>query len=195
MRPTQIVIVLSAIILAIVVTLSCRDRSPSYIADIKAGMPSGGLPQASGKLYLNSSHVRLDWGLFADVFDLKDRTGWRILSDTKTYQELCSKDLSTSVPEMTGGSLCPHAQLPSECKLVGAENVGGRTVKKWDLYNPKGFHVYYWIDEKLGITMRMAFADDTTYQVTNLRQDFISDSLFELPSGYKKVERQFNPCR
>ena len=94
---------------------------------------------------------------------------------------------------MTSGSLCPHAQVPSACQLVGTETIDGRATKKWDVYNPKGFHVYYWTDEQLGITLRMDFAEETTYQVTHLHQDSVSESMFQLPSGYDKVERQFKP--
>ena len=99
MRPSiGKILVLSVIILSIIVTDACRERRPSYSADIWQGMPSAALPQVSGKLYLSSGHIRLDWGLFADVFDLKERKGWRILSGTKAYQELGSRDLSTYVP-------------------------------------------------------------------------------------------------
>lgn len=54
---------------------------------------------------------------------------------------------------MKNGSLCP-AQVPSACKLVGHEELDGRMANKWDVWNPHGFHVYFWTDEKLGITLR-----------------------------------------
>jgi hypothetical protein len=55
---------------------------------------------------------------------------------------------------MKNGSLCPHAQVPSACKLVGHQELDGRMANKWDVRNPHGFHVYFWTDEKLGITLR-----------------------------------------
>ncbi len=142
----------------------------------------------SGRLYLKNGHIRADWGSVADVFDLKQRKGWRIVARLKMYEELGSKDLSTYAPEMTSGSLCPHTQVPSQCKLLGAEAIEGRSVKKWDVYNPKGFHVYFWTDEQLGVTVRMTMGDITTYEVKNLGQNSVSDSMFQLPSGYEKVE-------
>jgi hypothetical protein len=167
----------------------CRAQAGSYTADVSSGLPNGLSPRLSGKLYLAGDHVRIDWGVFADVFDRKQRKGWRIQDNTKTYQELGSKDLSTYVPEMTDASLCPHTQVPSECKLMSSEVIDGRSAKKWDVYSPNGFHVYFWTDEKLGITLRMAMGETTAYQVTNFSPTSVSESMFRLPSGYEKVDR------
>jgi hypothetical protein len=178
---------------AVFLIAGCRAQTKSFTADVTTDRAFAGLPPMSGKLYLTGNHIRVDWGLFADVFDLTERKGWRILSDSKAYQELGSKDLSTYAPEMTNGSLCPHAQVPSQCKLLGTEVVEGRAAKKWDVYNPNGFHVYFWTDEKLGVTLRMAMGDTTAYQLANFHQNSVSESMFQLPTGYQKVERPFKP--
>jgi hypothetical protein len=47
--------------------------------------------------------------------------------------DLIDKDLSTFAPQITNGSLCSYAQVPSMCKLVGREEVNGRIANKWDL--------------------------------------------------------------
>jgi hypothetical protein len=123
-----------------------------FTADVSMDANIPGASGLTGKLYLSNSHLRIEWGLFTDVFDLNKRTGWRIITESKTYWDLAGKDLSTYPPEMTNGSLCPHAQVPSACKLLGQEELEGRMANKWDVWNPKGFHVYYWTDKKLGIT-------------------------------------------
>lgn len=180
--------ILTIIVSAFCLIAGCRAQSPSYTAEVQINRTFVGLPPMSGELYLSSNRIRVDWGVFAEVFDLKERKGWRILSDSKKYQELASKDLSTYVPEMTNGSLCPHAQVPSQCKLLGTEVIEGRAVKKWDVYHPNGFHVYFWTDEKLGVTLRMVMGDTMAYQATNFHQSSVSYSMFELPVGYEKVE-------
>lgn len=185
-------LVLPAAIVAISL-FACRPKTTSFTAEVSSGMPSAGLQEMSGKVYLNTRHLRIDWGFFADVFDLKERKGWRISSSTRTYQELGSKDLSTFAPEMTNGSLCPHTQLPSQCKLVGTEMIEGRNSKKWDVYNPNGYHVYFWTDEELGITLRMAYDETTVYQVRGLRQEPVSETVFQLPDGYEKSDRPYKP--
>jgi hypothetical protein len=188
----RVVLVLLAAILAISV-FACRAKTTSYTADVTSGMPSAGLQPMSGKLDVNTRHLRIDWGFFADVFDLRERKGWRVSSKTRTYQELGSKDLSTFAPEMANGSLCPHTQLPSQCKLVGTEIIDGRNSKKWDVYNPNGYHVYFWTDEDLGITLRMAYGETTVYQVRGLRQEPVSETVFQLPDGYEKIDRPYKP--
>ena len=125
----------------------------------------------------------------ADIFDLKSRTGWRIFPANKSYEVLGSKDLSTYAPEMENGSPCPHATFPSSCRLAGNETLEGRAAKKWDLYNPnKGFHVYFWTDEKQAVTLRMEIGDAATYKASNIRVGSVPDSMFELPSGFDRAE-------
>lgn len=190
---TRTIVILSAFFLVLLTTDACRTRTQSYTAEITLTEPFAEPQQLSGNLYLSGDHIRVDWGLIADVFDLKQRTGWRLWRDTKTYQQLGSKDLSTFAPEMIEGSLCPHTQVPSQCKLIDSEVLEGRSAKKWDVYNPKGFHVYYWTDAQLGITLRMAMGEGVVYQATNFRQNSVSSSMFQVPTGYQKVERPFKP--
>ncbi|HSY90224.1 MAG TPA: hypothetical protein VK812_02570 [Candidatus Binatus sp.] len=168
-----------------------------FTADVATDPQIPGATRLTGKLYLSNSHLRIEWGLFTDVFDLNKRTGWRVITGTKTYWDLADKDLSTYAPEMTNGSLCPHAQVPSACKLAGQEDLEGRMANKWDLWNPKGFHVYFWTDKKLGITLLSEVGDAThrvtTYQVKNLRGGTVADTMFELPAGYTRYEGQWRP--
>ncbi len=163
-----------------------------FTADVAMDSHLPDVSKVDGRLYLSNGHLRIDWGPFTDVFDLNKRTGWRVLPGTKTYFELGDKDLSTYVPEMTSGSLCPHAQVPSACKLVGHEELDGRKVTKWDVWNPHGFHVYFWTDEKLGLTLR-AEIGDATYVVKNLREGTVAGTIFELPAGYAKYQGQWKP--
>jgi hypothetical protein len=169
-----------------------KETESSFTADINMSSTVPGMGTLSGKLYLGGSHLRADWGQFADVFDLRERKGWRIIPP-HSYQDLVSKDLSTYAPEMTDGSPCPHAQVPSACKLVSTEVMNGREAKKWDIYSPSGFHVFFWTDKALGITLRMAIGDAASYEVKDLRGHTVSESLFELPAGYQKLDRSFRP--
>ncbi len=175
---------------AIVGLLACQ-RPNGFTAEIFTTTQIPGAPKLSGKLYLRGKHLRLDWGQFADIFDVQQRKGWRIIDGAHAYQELNSKDLSTYAPEMVNGSLCSHAQVPSACKLLSMEKIGGRAVKKWDVYNPKGFHVYYWTDEALGITLRMDLGDAATYEVKNLTEHSVPDSMFAFPVGYTRMDKWF----
>lgn len=164
----------------------------SVTADVTTDASAAIGSKLSGKLYLSNGRLRIDWGGFAEVFDLTKRTGWRVLASFRTYQDLVDKDLSTYAPEMTNGSLCPYSQVPSACKLIGKEEVNGRVANKWDLWNPRGFHVYFWTDDKLPITIRCDIGE-TRYEVKNLRKATLSNALFELPAGYQRVDRPHVP--
>ena len=176
--------------LLVIGPLACQ-RPNGFTADIFTTTQIPGAPNLKGKLYLRGKHLRLDWGQFADVFDVQQRKGWRIIDAAHAYQDLGSRDLSTYAPEMIDGSLCPHALVPSACKLLGTEKIGRRAVKKWDVYNPKGFHVYYWTDEALGITLRMDLGDGDTYEVRNLTEHSVPDSMFSFPAGYTRMDKPF----
>lgn len=175
---------------ALLLMLTACNRP--FTADVAMDAHIPGTSRITGKLYLSHKHLRIDWGPVAEVFDLNKRTGWRVFTGAKTYWDLVDKDLSTYAPEMTNGSLCPHTQAPSACKLVGQEELDGRMTDKWDVWNPHGFHVYFWTDKKLGITLR-AEIGGAIYQVKNLREGTVADTMFDLPAGYTRYEGQWNP--
>ena len=160
----------------------------SVTADVTTDASAALGSKLTGKLYLSNGRLRIDWGEFADVFDLAKRTGWRIPAFSKVYVNLSDKDLSTYAPQITNGSLCPYAQVPSMCKLVGRQEVNGRIANKWDVWNPRGFHVYFWTDDALPITLRCDIGE-TRYEVKNLRKATLNSSMFELPAGYERVEK------
>jgi hypothetical protein len=164
----------------------------SVTADITTDASVAIGSKLSGKLYLSNGRLRIDWGEFAEVFDLTKRTGWRVLASSKMYQDLADKDMSTYAPRMTNGSLCPYSQEPSSCKPIGKEEVNGRVANKWDVWNPRRFHVYFWTDDTLPITIRCDIGE-TRYEVKNLRKATLSNTLFELPAGYQRVDRSHTP--
>ena len=184
---SQVLRTITLVLLVLLSTFACNGgkhrAATSFTGDVIMDSHIPGAPTLSGKIYLANEHLRLDWGVFADVINLSTRRGWRLVDETKIYANLRDKDLSTYAPEMTNGSICPHSNDPSMCKLVGQEEIGGRIANKWDIWNPKGFHVYYWTDQKLGITLRCKI-DNALYEVSHLHENSVDDGLFTLPPGY-----------
>lgn len=182
--------------LLLILALACNRTGSgtkgSFTADIMMDGGFPGSPRLTGKLYLSDRHLRVDWGDIADVFDLTQRKGWRIIPAMHVYQDLADKDLSTYAPEMTNGSICPHTNLPSDCKRMGKEEMNGRMTNKWDVLNPHNFHVYFWTDDKLEIALRCDIGNPV-YNVSNLREAAVDKSVFELPSDYKRAERLWKP--
>ena len=194
MRASHMRRIIVLLLLLVSLVMGChRKAADAFTADIVMDAHVPGAPRLTGKLYLGDGHLRADWGNVADVFDLRQRKGWRILLPAaKTYMDLGSKDLSTYAPEMTNGSPCPHAEVPSACKMVGKEKIDGRMANKWDLWNPRGFHVYFWTDEALEVTLRSEIGD-AIYEVKNLRGSPVSHAMFELPAGCERLERPWKP--
>src|SRR5579863_7255728 len=100
--------------LFLLLVLGCNrnssDAKGSFTADAEMNGGFSGSPRLTGKLYLSEGHLRIDWGPFADVFDLRQRKGWRIVPETHTYEELADKDLSTYAPKRRMGQ---SAQTPT----------------------------------------------------------------------------------
>jgi hypothetical protein len=184
----QTVLLVPLVVFLIGCNRNAAHASDSVTGDVTMDARAATGNRLTGKLYLSNGRLRIDWGVFADIFDLTKRTGWRIFDSSKTYTDLADKDLSTYAPEMTNGSLCPHVQVPFACKLLGKEKMNGRVADKWDVWNPRGFHVYYWTDDKLAITLRCEIGE-TIYEVKNLRNAPATDSVLELPAGYERTKR------
>jgi len=181
------------VLFPILLLLAGRNRNnihadDSVTADVTTDASVALGTKHSGKLYLSNGRLRIDWGKFADVFDLAKRTGWRVPASSKVYVNLADKDLSTYAPQITNGSLCLYAQVPSMCRLVGREEVNGRVANKWDIWDPRGFHVYLWTDATLPITLRSDIGE-TRYEVKNLRKATLNSSMFEFPAGYERAEK------
>ena len=51
------------------------DANGPFTADIAMDGHIPGAPRLTGTLYLSNGHLRADWGVFADVFDLRLRRG------------------------------------------------------------------------------------------------------------------------
>lgn len=166
---------------------ACRKSDSSLVGDVTLVSNVEGMVGMSGRVYLKGNRIRIDWGEMADVFDLRTRKGWRLFTVSKAYQDLGSKDLSTYAPEMTNGSPCPTSEIPTQCKFLAREEIDGRITNKWSLRSSKGFDVYYWTDDTLGVTLRMKIGDAAGYEVKDLTTHSIPDSMFELPAEYQKL--------
>jgi hypothetical protein len=186
-------LVISVVLLfALLVVGGCKRQDRGLSGDV--AIESKAMPGMKGKLYLRGNKIRIDWDSMTDVFDTRSRKGWRLFRDSKAYWELGSKDLSTVLPEQENGSLCPRATVPSGCRFVGNEVLLGRSVKKWDLYQPdKGFHSYFWTDDATGIALRMEIEGAASYEVKNLSRASVPESMFDFPSGYQRMDPLVRP--
>jgi hypothetical protein len=171
------------------------NSQPQFTADIHMVTPfASGPPTADGKLYMSKGRLRVEFDdAMTDVYITEQRRGWRMFPKSKQYFEIGEKQVRTYLPRMTNGSPCPPAELPSACRMVGKENIGGRSASKWELVNQHGENIYLWTDDKLEVAVRWHI-ENVTYDLTGIHEVSIPESMFELPPGYSKSDT-FNPSK
>jgi hypothetical protein len=82
----------------------------------------------------------------------------------------------------------PCASQPDlTCKKIGSETVNGRTCDHWQLTHKDGSVSNVWIDQKLHFPIRSA-TEDSTWNLTNIKEGDPAASLFEIPAGYQKMD-------
>ncbi len=80
----------------------------------------------------------------------------------------------------------------SELDFVKNEVVLGRKTQKWKLLlvNPAGekVEIIQWYDPQLSLTIKEIYPDQSIKELRNIKTINLSDSLFELPKGYKRYQ-------
>jgi hypothetical protein len=193
MRELLLLLVLLAPLLS-----GCNGKSaksqPEFTADIHMITPFVADRQTmDGKLYMSKGRLRVEIGPMTDVYFTGQKRGWRMFPEIKQYFDIGEKQVRTYLPHMTDGSPCPAAELPSSCKMVGKEDMEGRSVTKWELVNQHGVHVYLWTDDKLEVAVRWHI-ENVTYDLTGIHEVPVPENMFELPTGYSKTE-MFNSTK
>ena len=192
MRKVILLFVLAAIPLA-----GCNRKSaqsqPEFAADIRMVTPPNINGKMDGKLYMSKGRLRVELGPMAFVYIVEQKRGWQMFPASKQYFDIGEKQVSTFLPPMTNGSPCPASDHPLECKMVGKENIEGRSATKWELVNQHGVRVYLWTDDKLGIAVKWHI-EDVTYDLTGIHEGAVPANMFELPLNTPKNE-MFNPAR
>ena len=193
MRKVVLLSLLPALLLA-----GCNKRAansqPEFAADIRMVTPFvTDRPTMDGKLYMSKGRLRVELGPMAFIYIVEQKRGWQMFPESKQYFDIGEKQVRTFLPHMTNGSPCQTAETPSACKMVGKENIDGRTATKWELVNQHGVRIYLWTDDQLEIAVRWHI-ENVTYDLTGIHEGSVPDSMFELPRGYAKTD-MFNPAR
>jgi outer membrane lipoprotein-sorting protein len=79
----------------------------------------------------------------------------------------------------------------SEAKLVGKEQVEGRTVEKWEttMSRPgqQAMRSVQWLDPELGVPVRGEGPDGSSFALRNIKVGPQAAELFTVPAGYQKL--------
>ena len=73
------------------------------------------------------------------------------------------------------------------CKNLGTDQVNGRTCDHWQVTDKNVKISNLWIDQKIHFAIK-AVSQDSSFELTNIKEGEPSASLFEIPSGYQKMD-------
>jgi hypothetical protein len=132
---------------------------------------------------MSNGRLRVDLGVMTDVYIVAQKKGWRIFTAGKQYSYIGEKQVSMYLPPMSNGSPCPNSHIPMSCKMLAKENVDGRPATKWEAMNQHGERVFLWTDDELEVALRLEI-ENVTYELRNIREGRVPDSMFELPADY-----------
>lgn len=156
-----------------------------FSANVMSTTPMGTF---SGKVFVTKDRTRMELAESTIITRL-DKKAVYILLPTKMYMEQpLGPEYAASVGE----------KLPGEIsrELVGREEVGGRSAQKFKvtyMLDGKEDTVFQWIDDKLGLPLKVAAPDGTWSLIyTDIKAGSQPDKLFEVPDDYSKFSMPQN---
>jgi uncharacterized protein DUF4412 len=195
--PRLILTALVSLLLLPIAAAQVPQISP-FSADMQINSTGGGPRDLTGQIYVGSGHIRMNMDSSghktAIITDLATKTTDILLVEQQMYIEhkagqmpgrgptSVTQDLKTYDPEN------PCASQPDlKCKRIGVEEVSGRTCDHWQITDKQERVTDLWIDQKLHFPVKVV-SKDSTMLLTNIREGQPEASLFEIPSGYHKLD-------
>lgn len=176
---------LAVVIMAGTFALSCEGFAASFTADFAARM---GTNSVTGKVNVKDKKVRQDLtvgGAKQTIIVRGDKgVTWLLNSAKNEYMEV--PGASTGMPDEN------ELKKLAARKDLGTERVNGYSCKK-SLYTPHqepGTTITFWVSERLKWPVKALIKhkqNTTSMEYKNIKETKLSDSLFDLPKGYKKV--------
>jgi hypothetical protein len=142
----------------------------------------------TGKMYYKADRFRMDMRANEDmvvITRLDKEVVWNVMPAEKMYMEMpFDAKKKPMVEDKFEGEV--------ERKQVGAETVDGHPTKKYLITYKSGDRtdqVYQWIATDINFPVKNAAVDGSwTQEFRNVKMASQSDSLFEVPAGYQKVQ-------
>jgi outer membrane lipoprotein-sorting protein len=182
---------------AVAMGQTAANRVPQFSADmVITGIKGMATSEATGKLYYGGTRMRVDMesaGHQSEVItDLPTKTSFIIMPEQRMYME---QKLGDTLVHRSGPEWKPYDpdnpcanQEGATCKKAGTESVNGRMCDKWLITGKDGKTKTVWIDQKNHIPIRTVTSEGTTMEFKNIQEGVQSASLFEIPSGYTKLD-------
>lgn len=156
-----------------------------FSADVVSG---DGKEVMSGKIYISDDKMRTEFSEMISIVRVDKKVVWMLMPEEKMYME--------TVFQMSPKHQIPKAEAsPDEVErvFIGKETVNGYATDKYRVTvkgHKEGSH-YVWISTDLGLPLpvKSAALDGSWWQeYRNIKVGSPNASLFEIPSGYQKVD-------
>ncbi len=182
----------------VMATISLAQAPAQFSADMSIHANRG--EDMKGKFYFGGKKVRSDMttpgGSVSNITDVDAKKMYTVMHSQKMYME---HDLSRPMGPMGRGPRMPevkeyNASNPCAneegvtCKNTGTETVNGRTCDVWEFTKNGQKDRTVWIDQKLHISVKTVHQDGTSFEFSNIKEGTHPASLFEIPSGYQKMD-------
>lgn len=113
---------------------------------------------------------------------------WMLMPENKMYLEMPGSKGLKNVPQMGQEEL----EKKAEKKGLGREKINGYNCEKYQFtfYDKSIGTMTQWFSKKLNFPIKIEMNSPSTQMTTeykNIKEKAVSDELFEVPSGYKKM--------
>jgi hypothetical protein len=175
-----------------------------FSADIVNRDAAGLAIGAAAKLYVSNRKVRIETPEAAAGFLLIEadagtayfvRPGQRVFMDAKQSSLLSqifvpvdAKDPCRRWQAAAGNAGGPNAEGEWRCERIKDEIIDGRPAVQFRVSSPASPSSRRWIDSDLEFPIKLLAADGTTIALEHIQIEAQPASLFELPSGFRKLD-------
>ena len=176
------------------IVLSSMASAAEFSADLIIDNPQG---KFAGKVYIKGDKIRQEI-LKEDmkqvvILRLDKGVTWTLMPENKMYMEISAIGKEATDPEIE-----EKIKDMAEKKSLGKEKVNGYVCEKYQyIYHDKSLGVLtQWLSKRLNYPIKTEYKAEAYHMVTeykNIKEERIPDSLFEIPSGYQKMQLPMMP--
>lgn len=176
------------------IVLSSMASAAEFSADLIIDNPQG---KFAGKVYIKGDKIRQEI-LKEDmkqvvILRLDKGVTWTLMPENKMYMEISGIGKKATDPEIE-----EKIKDMAEKKSLGKEKVNGYICEKYQyVYHDKSLGVLtQWLSKRLNYPIKTEYKAAAYNMVTeykNIKEERIPDSLFEIPSGYQKMQLPMMP--
>jgi len=174
--------------------IAVSGNAAEFSADMIQKSPMG---NTNGKVFVKGENFRQEMNMGGQkqimIFQKEKGIVWVLMPQLKMYMEMTAggqQDMSPPTPE--------EMEKMGEKKYLGEEKVNGYKCKKYR-YTPNDKSVgtsTMWISKKINFPIKTEMEGSSgpmIMEYKNIQEKKISDSLFNIPAGYKKMSMPSMP--